>query len=141
MSTTTSLPIGDGIAVVLPGAPLTPVRDRVAFYRIIVAAGILAAWQGVSGRLVNPFWMSSPLEIGTTLWAWTRSGLLERHLLVTFQETAVGFLIGSVTAIAAALAIGRSDTARRTIDPFSTAVYGVPKVALPRCSSCGSASA
>ena len=51
-------------------------------------------------------------------------------MLVTFQETAIGFLIGSVTAIAAALAIGRSDAARRTIDPFVTAVYGVPKVAL-----------
>jgi NitT/TauT family transport system permease protein len=107
-----------------------PVKDRVYIYRIVVAVIFLAVWQGASGRLISPFWMSSPLEIAKTLVTWTRSGLLQQHLLVTFQETLIGFLIGSVTAIAAALAIGRSETARRTVDPFVTAVYGVPKVAL-----------
>jgi NitT/TauT family transport system permease protein len=129
MSTATPLPVVDGVtAADVDGA--APAPDRVALYRIVVAVVFLAAWQAASGRLVNPFWLSSPLDIASTLWAWTRSGLLERHLLVTFQETAVGFLIGSVAAITAALAIGRSETARRTIDPFVTAVYGVPKVAL-----------
>ncbi len=134
MSTTTSLPgvdgVIDGVIAGLPQRPDGAPRDRVAIYRIVVAVMFLASWEGVSGRLVSPFWLSSPSEIGTTLWTWTRSGLLQRHLLVTFQETAIGFVIGSVAAITLALTIGRSDTARRTIDPFVTAVYGVPKVAL-----------
>ncbi len=126
----TSLQLVDGAAPpVADGPPVRP-RDRVALYRAGLALAILAAWQAASGRLVNPFWLSSPVEIGATLWSWTRSGLLERHLLVTFEETAAGFLIGAATAIAAALAIAHSDTARRTVDPFVTAVYGVPKVAL-----------
>ena len=129
MSIATLIPVVDGVAPPADAAPAAA-KDRVALYRIAVAVIFLAIWQGVSGRLVNPFWLSSPLEIATTLWAWTWSGLLERHLLVTFQETAIGFLIGATTAIIAALAIGRSDTARRVVDPFVTAVYGVPKVAL-----------
>lgn len=130
MSPATSLPVVDGVTAPPAESTPTPMRDRVALYRIVVATSFLALWQAASGRLVNPFWLSSPLDIALTLWKWTRSGLLERHLLVTFQETAIGFLIGAVVAIAAALSIGRSETARRTIDPFVTAVYGVPKVAL-----------
>ena len=128
--TATSLPVVDGVTAPIADPVPVPARDRVALYRLVVAAVFLALWQGVSGRLINPFWCSSPLDIAKTLWTWTQSGLLGRHLLVTFQETAIGFLIGSVAAIAAALSIGRSETARRTVDPFVTAVYGVPKVAL-----------
>lgn len=105
-------------------------RDRVLIYRVLVTAFVLAVWQALSGRVINPFWLSSPLEIGWTIITWLRSGLLEKHLLVTFEETAIGFVIGAAVAIFVALAVGRSDTARRTIDPFVTAVYGVPKVAL-----------
>lgn len=130
MSTVVSMPAGDAVAVPVPDEPAAVPRDRVLIYRILVAILFLSAWQGASGRLVDPFWLSSPLEIAATLWKWTSSGLLSRHLAVTFQETIIGFLIGASTAIVVALLIGRSETARRTIDPFVTAVYGVPKVAL-----------
>ena len=131
MSSATTLPVADGAAPpVALDLPAAPPRDRVLLYRAGLAVVIIALWQAASGRLVDPFWLSSPLEIGATLWKWTWSGLLERHLLVTFEETAAGFLIGAATAIVAALAIGRNETARRTVDPFVTAVYGVPKVAL-----------
>jgi len=107
-----------------------PMRDPIPLYRILFAAIILAIWQAASGRLMSPFWVSSPLEIGSTLLAWATSGILWTHLFVTFQETAAGFVIGASLAIALALLVGRSETARRVLDPFLTAIYGVPKVAL-----------
>lgn len=112
-----------------PSMPRRP-RDPVPAYRVLFFLVMIGAWQAVSGRLVSPFWVSSPMEIGATLWAWSLSGLLWRHLFVTFQETAAGFLIGASLAITGALLVGRSETARRTLDPFMTAIYGVPKVAL-----------
>lgn len=98
--------------------------------RIIVAAVFLLIWQLSAGRLIDTFWTSAPLDIAQTLWNWAVSGLLFRHLAVTFEETAIGFLIGTFFGITTAFMIGQSEYVRRTLDPFFTAVYGLPKIAL-----------
>jgi NitT/TauT family transport system permease protein len=128
--TTTSLEVPAPAAKDMGPQVSRPKRDPVPLYRVLFTVVLLAIWQAASGRLMNPFWISSPVEIGATLWTWSSSGLLWRHLFVTFQETAAGFLIGASLAIVSALLVGRSDTARRTLDPFLTAIYGVPKIAL-----------
>lgn len=103
---------------------------RVRVYRLALIVVVLAVWQAASGSLVDPFWISSPVAVFGTLVSWTRSGLLEHHLLVTLKETMVGFVIGAVAGVLLALIAGANEVIRRTIDPFVTAVYGVPKVAL-----------
>ncbi len=110
--------------------PALSSESRIWIYRIVLVVAVLAAWQGASGTLVDPFWASSPLAVFNTLIAWTKSGLLFRHLLITFQETAIGFVFGATTGVFLALVVGANDIIRRTVDPFVTAVYGVPKVAL-----------
>ncbi|CAN7703516.1 ABC transporter permease [Neorhizobium sp. LjRoot104] len=118
------------VTPIAAGAAARRRLDPVWIYRLLFLAGFLGVWQLSSGRLVDPFWISSPYDIGSTLLKWTGSGLLQRHLLVTFQETIIGFSIGSTLGVLSALVIGSNDMLRRTIDPFLTAVYGVPKVAL-----------
>jgi NitT/TauT family transport system permease protein len=105
-------------------------QSRVAWYRLLFTLVWLATWQFASGRLVDPFWVSSPSAIAYTFWNWLWSGLLLRHLAVTFQETAIGFLFGSLLGVVLGVLIGQSETVRRTFDPFLTAFYGVPKIAL-----------
>lgn len=112
-----------------------PISGRQAFdpvwlYRALFLLILLGAWQAASGRVIDPFWVSSPTAIGATLVKWMQTGLLERHLLVTFKETITGFVFGATSGVLLALVVGSSDIARRTIDPFLTAIYGVPKVAL-----------
>ena len=48
-------------------------------------------------RLMNlvVFFTLILLAIGATLVKWTRSGALQYHLLVTFKETATGFVFGA----------------------------------------------
>jgi NitT/TauT family transport system permease protein len=104
--------------------------SRVWMYRVVIAIVVLVTWQGASGALIDPFWVSSPVAVFGTLASWTRSGLLEHHLLVTFKETIAGFLIGATAGVLLALIVGANDVIRRAIDPFVTAIYGVPKVAL-----------
>jgi NitT/TauT family transport system permease protein len=108
----------------------TAPHSRVALYRFMCMLVLLAIWQFLSGRFVDPFWISSPSAIASTFWSWLASGLLLRHLAVTFQETAAGFLIGAVLGVVLGLLIGQNETVRRTLDPFLTALYGVPKIAL-----------
>jgi NitT/TauT family transport system permease protein len=128
--TTTSLDAPAALNTRMSPPATRPKRDPVPLFRIVFLAVLLVLWQAATGRRMSPFWISSPAEIGATLWTWSTSGLLWRHLLVTLQETGAGFAIGASLAIVSALLVGRSDAARRTLDPFMTAIYGVPKVAL-----------
>ena len=110
-------------------APLAS-SGRIWSYRALFVLLMLTIWEMSSGRLLDPFWVSSPSAVFRTLMAWTLSGHLEYHLMITFKETIAGFLIGATTAVLCALVVGASDTIHRTVDPFVTAVYGVPKIAL-----------
>jgi len=108
-----------------------PQRGRhIWLYRFVLLIVFLAVWQFAAGHLVDPFWTSSPSAIAETLAKWLRSGLLLRHLSVTFEETATGFVIGAFLGIICGTAVGQNEIIARTIDPFVTALYGVPKIAL-----------
>ena len=113
-------------------APVSGARsfDAVWLYRALFLLIFLSMWQAASGPLLDPFWFSSPAAVGATLVKWTRTGVLQYHLFVTFKETITGFVIGATCGVLFAFGVGSSDILRRTIDPFVTAIYGVPKVAL-----------
>jgi len=113
----------------VPGPALAR-SNRVQLYRVGLVVTVLVAWQAASGTLLDPFWVSNPAAVFKTLATWTASGQLEHHLLVTFEETLLGFLLGATAGVVFALLVGASDTLHRTVDPFVTAVYGVPKVTL-----------
>jgi NitT/TauT family transport system permease protein len=110
--------------------PVFGPSNRVWLYRVLLVAASLTAWQLASGSLLDPFWVSSPTSVFSTLLTWTANGQLEYHLFVTFKETFAGFLMGAAAGVLFALLVGTSDTVHRTVDPFVTAIYGVPKVAL-----------
>lgn len=121
----TTQDVSDPVKAFAIGAP-----SRIWFYRLLLVIVLLGAWQAASGPLLDPFWVSSPSEIYTTLKVWALNGHLAYHLSVTFHETLVGFVLGALAGIAFALLVGASETAHRVVDPFVTAVYGVPKIAL-----------
>jgi NitT/TauT family transport system permease protein len=110
-------------------APLAS-SNLVWLYRTLFVGVFLIAWQAASGTILDPFWVSSPSAIFRTVISWTLSGQLEYHLLVTFKETIAGFVLGAAAGVLLALLVGASDVLHRTVDPFVTAIYGVPKVAL-----------
>lgn len=103
---------------------------QVMLGRLLLVAVWLASWELASGRLVAEFWISRPSEIAKELWSWISSGLIVGHLLSTVQAMALGFAIGSVTAISTGFVLGRSPRLSRIMDPFITAVYSLPKIAL-----------
>jgi NitT/TauT family transport system permease protein len=110
--------------------PAITTTAQIWIYRLVFVTAVLSLWQAASGVLVDAFWVSSPSAVAQTLLSWGRSGLLWQHLIVTFKETIAGFLIGASSGVLLALIVGSNDIIRRTVDPFITAIYGVPKVAL-----------
>ena len=112
-------------------------RPTVHHERLIVWAwriGILVVglgfWQFASGRLIKPFWISSPSEIWRQLADWIATGELWLHVEVTLTETVMGFGFGAVAGVAVGLALGLNRRLAAVLDPFIIAFYSLPKIAL-----------
>jgi NitT/TauT family transport system permease protein len=98
--------------------------------RIALLAGILTIWELLSGTLIEEFWISKPSDIAVRLWEWLQSGYLVTHFGVTLKEMALGLAIGSGLGILAGLGLGLNPFFGRLVDPFVSAAYSVPKLAL-----------
>ena len=101
-----------------------------AALRVLVGVGLLAAWQLASGRLVDPFFVSSPLAVAAKLALGVERGTLATHLSVTLYAMVVGFVIGAAAGFMLGFAFGRWEGLASVFDPYVTAVYCLPKIAL-----------
>ena len=97
-----------------------------------VALGIviLLAWQGASGRLVDDFFISNPVEVAERLWQWTADGSLFLHIWATVYETLMGFVIGAVGGVVLGIWLGVAPFTNRLLSPYLNALNALPKVAL-----------
>ena len=98
--------------------------------QVAIGAAILAIWHLVSGRLIDPFFISSPAAVAFKLWNWSIDGTLWHAFTYTFKAMIIGFLIGSFAGFVTGFVLGRSDILARLFDPFITAIYCMPKIAL-----------
>ena len=99
--------------------------------RIGVLALLLGLWELVTATgWVDPFIMSSPSRIATTLAGLAADGSLFYHIGVTLWETLAGFAIAVVLGFAVALALWWSDTLRRVLEPYIVVLNALPKIAL-----------
>jgi NitT/TauT family transport system permease protein len=94
----------------------------------LLVVGILWEIAGRSGR-----W---PLIIAPISDIWARfldlagSGELGRHVLVSLNEFVVGFVLAAIVGILLGILIATSKTAKDFADPWVSAVYATPTVAL-----------
>lgn len=98
--------------------------------RVVLVICLLAVWQYVSGRFVNPLFISSPLAIASQFVAWIGDGTLWLHTSITLQETLLGLIFGIVSGILVGFLFGIEQTLAKLFDPFITAIYSIPKIAL-----------
>lgn len=105
-------------------------RGRLLFYRLLFGLLLLAAWELVSGRFIDPFWISSPSRVFAFLWKVVWDGSIFGHLAVTLYETVTGFLIGAVTGIGCGFLLARRQTLAQVLDPYIVAFNGIPRIAL-----------
>ena len=88
------------------------------------------AWE-IAGRTGRWPLLLAPLsDIWVKFVQLTVTGELTRHVLVSLDEFFVGFAVAAVVGIGLGIAIASSDTARDFIDPWVSAVYATPTVAL-----------
>jgi NitT/TauT family transport system permease protein len=98
--------------------------------QISVGIVFVVFWEFSSRYLVDPFFISSPGAVVAKLWQWIVSGELVHHLSVTLYAAAVGFLVGSIGGFAFGFVFGRYKRIGAVFDPYITAIYCLPKIAL-----------
>ena len=105
-------------------------RGRLFLYRLLFGLLLLTLWELTSGRLIDPFWISSPSKVFLYLQGVTMDGSIFGHIAVTLYETSVGFIIGAVTGIGAGFLLARAETVAQVLDPYIVAFNGIPRIAL-----------
>lgn len=102
----------------------------VTLIRFGIVGGFLLLWQIASGRWIEPFLISSPSRIFTSMIAGFQSGDLLQHTWVTFTEIAIGFPLGALTGVALGYWFGRSRLLAEIFEPIIIALNGIPRTAL-----------
>jgi NitT/TauT family transport system permease protein len=102
----------------------------VTVVRVSIIGGFLLLWEIASGRWVEPFLISSPSRIFSSLISGFQSGELLQHTWVTFEEIAIGFPLGAVSGIALGYWFGRSRLLAEIFEPIIVALNGIPRTAL-----------
>ena len=114
--------------------------------RIAILVVVLGGWElGTRVGAIDPFFFASPSGIAEQIWTWiaegTSQGPLWEQVLVTMEETVLGFVIGAVGGVVCGIVLGRN---RMLADIFSTYIKvanSIPAWCWARSSSSRSASA
>ena len=105
-------------------------RSRLFLYRLLFGLALVALWEISSGRLIDPFWVSSPSRVFYYLWEVISDGSLFGHLAITLYETFTGFFIGALAGIGFGFLLARRETLAQILDPFIVGFNGIPRIAL-----------
>jgi len=112
-----------GSALSVRGMGITAVR-------VAIIGGFLLLWEIASGPWIEPFLISSPSRIFSSLITGFRDGDLLQHTWVTFEEIAIGFPVGAISGIALGYAFGRSRLLAEIFEPIIIALNGIPRTAV-----------
>ncbi|MDX3968628.1 MAG: ABC transporter permease [Bradyrhizobium sp.] len=108
----------------------TPSAIAIFVTRLILLASLLLFWQFGSVWNGWQFYVSTPVDIAASFFALVRTGEFFFHAAITTVEALLGFLFGGIAGIVVGLVLGRSRLLADVLDPFLTAFYSLPKVAL-----------
>src|SRR5512141_664646 len=111
-------------------------RAGLLFLQLLVAVVALGLWQlfatvPVFGRmLLPPFFFSNPLDVGSQILDWFRTGVIWKHLLITLWESMLAFVIGSLAGVLVGFWFARQPVVAAVFDPYVKMVNALPRVVL-----------
>jgi len=103
--------------------------------RVGILVFILGSWE-LSARQgwIDPFFFGMPSGIAAQIWEWfsegTTQGPLWKQVLVTLEETVLGFLIGSVAGVLCGIALGRNRFLADVFSIYIKIANSIPRVVL-----------
>jgi ABC-type nitrate/sulfonate/bicarbonate transport system permease component len=120
--------------IVVADATIKPKRERkispAIVYPLYTLIIVLVIWE-LFGRIkwINPFMFSWPSQIVSKIGEFTLTGEVFKHLAVSGMEVGIGFAMALV-GIPIGLMMGYWKKMEQAFDPFVTALYTTPMIAL-----------
>ena len=104
---------------------------RVTFFRYFILIAALILWE-LSARMgwIDPFIMSSPSQVISTVARLYSGNELFHHIGITLYETVVGFILGTILGTLIAILLWWSKSLARILDPYLVVLNALPKIAL-----------
>lgn len=97
---------------------------------VLIIAGL---WEFLS-RLDPPFWpkiiLSQPTDVSVAFWEAVQTPFVWANFWVTFQETILGFFIGSAIGLILGVGIALLRTVRQAVYPIVVLFQATPRIAL-----------
>ncbi|SDH47457.1 NitT/TauT family transport system permease protein [Planococcus glaciei] len=98
---------------------------------LITFITVLILWELIyRSGIVNPVFLSSPVQIVKVGYQLTLSGVLVENLLFTLRNFITGFLLAAVSGVFIGLIMGWYKPIGKAFDPFLTAMLGTPRIVL-----------
>jgi len=120
------------VSAVAESLPFPVPRSRrrwIPYGRIGVALACFALWQ-FGSYWMGKEWLPGPVATFARIWDLALSAQLFRDSLVTFSEAAAGMILGGVGGAALPFLLRLSPRLLKASEPFLSAAFGVPKLAL-----------
>ena len=107
----------------------------VVVLRIAIFVIAIGLWEWVTAYgWVDPFFFGRPSGVAQQIYEWvtegTSQGPLWKQMLVTLEETALGFLIGSVAGVVCGIALGRNHFLADVFSIYIKIANSIPRVVL-----------
>lgn len=103
--------------------------------RFLIFFVVVGAWEtAASFGWIDPFFFGRPSGVAQQIYEWmtegTSQGSLWVQMLVTLEETVLGFLIGSVAGIVCGIALGRNRFLADVFSVYIKIANSIPRVVL-----------
>jgi NitT/TauT family transport system permease protein len=103
--------------------------------RIAIFVLAIGGWEAAARtHVIDPFFYSMPSKILDQLWQWilkgTAQGPLWYEVVVTLEETFLGFLIGSVLGVVCGIALGRNRFLADVFSIYIKVFNSIPRIVL-----------
>lgn len=106
-------------------------KIKITICRIMILIIFIALWQIAADlKLIDPFLTSSPSRVVKSCISLYEDGSLFEHIAITCYETILGFSLGTILGVAAAIILWWCPTVSRILDPYLVVLNALPKVAL-----------
>lgn len=106
-------------------------KIKVTLSRIMILVVFILLWQIAADlKWIDPFLTSSPSRVVKSCISLYEDGSLFNHIGITCYETVLGFSLGTILGVAAAVMLWWFPTISKILDPYLVVLNALPKVAL-----------
>lgn len=96
-----------------------------------IAVALILVWEVMAQNgLISPLLAPAPSRVAASLYKSLGDGEMLRHLFATLYRVVAGILIGGSAGIVLGLGMGSYRRLRDIADPFVSAIYPLPKIAI-----------